>query len=59
LSLIPIGYFSRDGMIYYMGGSRLYDHYAAPEKCLMYQLHPYFGGNRKATQDMEIKMRRL
>lgn len=30
-----------------------------PSNCLMYQLHPYFGGNRKATQDMEIKMKRL
>ena len=60
LSLIPVGYVLGSGMQYYMGSNRLdYEYYPAPEKCLMYQLHPYFGGNRKATQDMEIKMKRL
>jgi len=30
-----------------------------PAKCLMYTLHPYFGGNRKAPHDMIINLKRL
>ena len=30
-----------------------------PKTWLCYELHPYFGGNRTAPHDMEIKMKRL
>lgn len=32
------------------------DTFGFPEKCIMYKLHGYFGGNQKATHDMEIKV---
>ena len=34
-------------------------YYAMPANCLMYTLHPYFGGNRKAPHDMIINLKRL
>lgn len=33
--------------------------YNAPKTWLCYELHPYFGGNRTAPHDMEIKMKKL
>ena len=33
--------------------------YLMPNTWLCYELHPYFGGNRTAPHDMEIKMKRI
>lgn len=47
-------FFSRRGLKTYLN-----DKFSFPNTWLCYELHPYFGGNRTAPHDMEIKMKRL
>ena len=54
MGFIHFDFFSRRGIKTYLN-----DKFSFPNTWLCYELHPYFGGNRTAPHDMDIKMKRI